>query len=276
MFLNKTEQNFFSVLPGKAEQFNLTREAYLIMCNLQSGRNVIIKYEDKGPVVVAWDRNDYLKEVEKQLSDRSTYLETKVIEKDLVNLVEQSNKMFENLQRKSMIQEREKNYFKFNFKKATNLGKLYLLPKIHKGLSNVPGRPVISNCGTPTEKVSEFLDHQLQPIMKQGNSYIKDTGDFLEKLRAIGEIPKGAILVTADVVGLYPSIPHDEGLKVLRNQYDKFIDKTVLTEDIIKMAEFVLKNNLFEFNSKFCKQISRTVLGTKFAPPYACIFMDFF
>ena len=98
------------------------------------------------------------------------------------------------------------------------------------------------------QKVSEFLDHQLQLIMKQGNSYIKDTGDFLEKLRAIEEIPKGAILVTADVVGLYPSIPHDEGLEVLRNKYDKFIDKTVPTEDIIKMAEFVLKNNFFEFN----------------------------
>ena len=54
--------------------------------------------------------------------------------------------------------------------------------------------------------------------MKQGNSHIKDTDDFLEKLRAIGEIPKGAILVTADVVGFYPSIPHDEGLKVLWNQ----------------------------------------------------------
>ena len=50
--------------------------------------------------------------------------------------------------------------------------------------------------------------------MKQGNSYIKDIGDFIEKLRAIGEIPRGAILATADVVGLYPSIPHDEGLKV--------------------------------------------------------------
>ena len=84
--------------------------------------------------------------------------------------------------------------------------------------------------------------------MKQGNSYIKDTGDFLEKSRAIEEIPKGDILVTADVVGLYPSFPHDEGLKVLRNHYDKFIDKTVPTEVIIKTAEFVLKNNLFEFN----------------------------
>ena len=111
--------------------------------------------------------------------------------------------------------------------------------------------------------------------MKQGNSYIKDAGDFLEKLRAIGEIPKGAILVTADVVGLYPSIPHDEGLKVLRNQYDQFIDKTAPTEDIIKMAEFVCKNNWFEFNSKFYKQISGTAIGTKFVPPYACIFMDY-
>ena len=53
--------------------------------------------------------------------------------------------------------------------------------------------------------LSEFLDHQLQPILKQGNSHIKDTGDFLEKLRAIGEIARGTNLVTADVVGLYLS-----------------------------------------------------------------------
>ena len=39
-----------------------------------------------------------------------------------------------------------------------NLGKLYLIPKIHKRLESVPGRPVISNCVTPIEKVSEFLD----------------------------------------------------------------------------------------------------------------------
>ena len=59
------------------------------MRNLQSDKNVSIKPAGKGSAVVIWDRNDYLKEAEKQLSDRSTYLETKVIEKDLV---EQSNK----------------------------------------------------------------------------------------------------------------------------------------------------------------------------------------
>ena len=46
------------------------------------------------------------------------------------------------------------------------------------------------------------------------------------------------------------------------------------TENLVKMAEFVLKNNLFEFNSKVYQQKSGTAIGTKFAPPYACIYMD--
>ena len=40
------------------------------------------------------------------------------------------------------------------------------------------------------------------------------------------------------------------------------------------MAEFVLKNNYFEFNWSFKHQIG-TAIETKFAPPYACIFMDY-
>ena len=40
------------------------------------------------------------------------------------------------------------------------------------------------------------------------------------------------------------------------------------------MAEFVLENNFFKFDSKVKHQIAGTAIGTKFAPPYACIFMD--
>ena len=42
------------------------------------------------------------------------------------------------------------------------------------------------------------------------------------------------------------------------------------------MAEFVLTNNYFEFGQKEFHQISGTAIGTKFLPPYACIFMDKF
>jgi hypothetical protein len=43
--------------------------------------------------------------------------------------------------------------------------KITILPKIHKRLENVPGRPVISNCGTATERISEFLDFHIQPLV---------------------------------------------------------------------------------------------------------------
>ena len=78
----------------------------------------------------------------------------------------------------------------------------------------------------------------------------------------------------ADVVGLYPSIPHSQGLNILKKQYEKYSNKKVSTDNIGKMADFVLKSNLFELDSKFYKQISGTAIGTKFAHPYACIFMD--
>ena len=43
---------------------------------------------------------------------------------------------------------------------------------------------------------------------------------------------------------------------------------------LVKMAEFVLTNNYFEFGQRVFHQISGTAIGTKFTPPYACIFMD--
>ena len=80
--------------------------------------------------------------------------------------------------------------------------------------------------------------------------------------------------MTADVVELYPSIPHSESLDILKKQYKNYPHKKVSIEDIGKMADFVLKNNLFEFDSKLCKQISGTAIVTKLDPPYVCTFMD--
>ena len=107
-------------------------------------------------------------------------------DKILSQLVDCSNRFFKNLKMKGHITEKELKYFSYEFKKSCNLGKLYLLPKIRKSCENVPGRPVISNCGTPTEKVSEFLDHHLKPVIQSGKSYIKDSGHFLKKIKTLG------------------------------------------------------------------------------------------
>ena len=192
----------------------------------------------------------------------------------LSDLVDTSNKFFRGLKTKGLIAEKELKYLTYEYKKAYNLGKMYLLPKIHKRLSDVSGRPVISNCGMPTEKVSEFLDFQLKPVMQNGKSYIRDSGHFLEKIKNISALQENAILVTADIVGLYPHILNQAGLSALKEALGNKSAKKISTETLIQMTEFVLKNNFFEFNNKVFQQISGTVIGTKFPPPYVCIYME--
>ena len=68
-------------------------------------------------------------------------------------------------------------------------------------------------------------------------------------------IPDSAILVTADAVGLYPSIPQEARLRALEEVLDRREEKMISTEDLVKMAEFVLKNNYFEFNGQVKHQI---------------------
>ena len=158
-------------------------------------------------------------------------------------------------------------------------GRFYLLPKIHK--EGCPGRPVISGCNTPTEKISRFVDHHLRPLVPTINSYIKDTNDCLRKLMDIGTLPEGAILCTVDVVGLYPHIPHDEGLQAVKEAllaWDSNLDEGKklgdLKNDIVDFTEIVLKNSNFEFDGKHFVQKLGTAIGTRMAPSYANIFMD--
>ena len=86
-----------------------------------------------------------------------------------VFLVEKSNKIFNRLCSHRLISETKLKYFTYNFKKATNFGKLYFLPKIHKKITNLPGRPVVSNCGTPTEY--SHLGFVRKPVIEDGWSY---------------------------------------------------------------------------------------------------------
>ena len=110
--------------------------------------------------------------------------------------------------------------------------------------------------------------------MENGCPYVKDSSDFKNKIKKLGRLFRNNTLVTADVVALYPSIPHEDGLETLRERPVKSEDLKLLVIDIVKMTEFVLKNNIFEFDKKVKQQVAGTAIGTKFATPYACIYLD--
>ena len=73
---------------------------------------------------------------------------------------------------------------------------------------------------------------------------------------------------------MYPSIPYDAGLKALREVLEKREKHTIPTSELIKIADFVPKNNYFEFIGQIKQQISGTAVGTKFAPTLRVFVMD--
>ena len=149
-----------------------------------------------------------------------------------------------------------------------------MLPKVHKRLHNVPGRPVMSSSSYYTENISYFLDFHLKPLTQKVRSYIQNTNDFLKKIANLPPLLDYLILCTIDVVGPSPNIPHEEGLIAIRKTLDTRKDKIISIDSLIELAECVLENNIFEHDKSVFKQLRETAIGTKMAPPYAIIFMD--
>ena len=59
------------------------------------------------------------------------------------------------------------------------------------------------------------------------------------------------------------------GLVAMPKALDAGEDGTVSTDSVIELAECVLKNNIFEHNISFYKQLRGTVIRIGMAPPYA-------
>ena len=57
-----------------------------------------------------------------------------------------------------------------------------------------------------------------------------------------------------DVVGLYTNILHEDGLGSLQEGLDSRKNPEVPTNDLLKLMEIILKNNLFIFHDELWKQ----------------------
>ena len=148
----------------------------------------------------------------------------------------------------------------------------YTLTKIHK--ANLAGRPIISGCDGPTERISAFVDSLLQPIMKEQRSYLKDTTNFINFVEGT-KVPKSTILVSMDVTSLYTNIPEKERITTVCNAYDIFYTNNppISTNFLKEMLRLILQENSFQFNGKDYLQIHGTAMGTKMAVSFANIFM---
>ena len=146
--------------------------------------------------MVVWDREDYLREANSQLSDKDVYREIKGDAEGRLMKVIKS--VLRKIRNRGDISDETLDYFLVNNPK---LGRFYLLPKIHKILHNVPGRPVISNSSYFSENISSFLDFHLKPLAQKVKSYIQDSNNIFKKIANLPPLPDNLILCTIECSG---------------------------------------------------------------------------
>ena len=149
----------------------------------------------------------------------------------------------------------------------------YTLTKIHK--PSPVGRPIVSGCDGPTEKLSSFVDKLLQPIAQQQKSYLKDTTDFVNFIENT-KVPADVILVSMDITSLYPNILQEEGIDTVCRAYEIFYrnEPPIPTQLLKRALRLILQENSFQFNGKNCLQTHGTAMGTKMAVAFSNIFMN--
>ena len=59
---------------------------------------------------------------------------------------------------------------------------------------------------------------------------MKDTTDFSRKLNGIKSVQDKAYLVSLDIKSLYTSIPNAEGIKIVKESFDKYNSKNKVTK----------------------------------------------
>jgi hypothetical protein len=234
-------------VPSPIHRDNISKNERKALEELRINDEIVIRSADKGGAVCILNRIDYLKEGYRQLSDNRFYIKldnnpTEVHRKEIQNIVED---LFQNGEIDISVK-------KYMTDTSCRTSQLYLLPKIHKNVSPPPGRPIISGNGCPTENISQFVDHFLNPPNSKLRSFVKDTTHFLQILEDIGTLPEDTLLVTLDVTSLYTNIPNDVGIQAARETLNKTRPQSGIKPSnvsLIQLLELVLTRNNFNFNS---------------------------
>jgi hypothetical protein len=252
---------------------------------LKKNKEIIITEADKNMGVVVMSTTDYIKEGLRQLQDASTYIllpEPPIMSsiwKNIEDILEKHDKLHYSFKGKQQLTRLAKYLLQLKEHSALRLGTFYLLMKVHK--TPVVGRPIVSSINTVTYFTSKYVDMKLQPLYRLIPSFIESSHtviNFLEKTT----FHDPCVILCADVDSLYPNIPTDIGIIMMKNSItnlngelpeDTKLDSSEI-DLICDLMQFILHNNYFNFGTEVYHQINGTAMGTPAAVVFACLFLN--
>ena len=141
---------------------------------------------------------------------------------------------------------------------------------------NNPLRLITSCCGRAIERLSALTEFYLKPLSESLPSFFKDSNDFinkLEDLNAKGPFPEGSLLVSWDVVSMFPNIDNDIGISAVRRALNSRSVNIPSTDCLVEAVEICLRVNNWQFSGQDFVQKHSTAKGPKNACSYADLAM---
>ena len=184
---------------------NLTTDEQRALKRLKTDQNIVILPADKGRVTVVMDKTNYNDKMDSLVNDKQTY---EVLKRDPTPALQRklNNKLL-TLKKTDKIDFRRYNRLRCSVPQPP---KLYGLPKLHK--PNIPMRPIVSFCGSPTYQLSKYLINVPTPLTDESRHKLQSTENFIDAIKTI-QIPDDPELhVSFDVKSLFTSIPLDLAL----------------------------------------------------------------
>lgn len=194
-------------------------------------------------------------------------------------LEEKCNKLWSDICDKRQLGSDVKEYFKVH---TTQLPTMYVLIKTHKfnisaitensDLSRIcKVRPIVSCCGSPTEKLAWICTKVLSSLLDHIPSHLRDTHSHLERLKQLspGEL-RGHSFCSADVTSLYTNINIQGCIEDVINLAAEHLDSLQLfgleLVDVHEMLELVFTSSYFVFDRKLYQQMLGLFMGCKPSP----------
>lgn len=121
---------------------------------------------------------------------------------------------------------------------------MYGLPKIHKEGQKI--RPIVSNINSPTEKVAKWLVKKFSRLEPLDSFQVLNSYDFIKEVKDIDIVlEESEVLVSFDVISLFPSVPSDVTLEILKYWLEKNEVVVIQTRSFMRLTEHCLKNSFF-------------------------------
>ena len=198
------------------------------------------------------DIQNYIFEAERQLNDTNYYriLDSPIFLDNKPRIVD----ILSQMQKQGFINNKQFKYLSGPEDPRHRI--FYLLPKIHKDrrkwtiADKMPeGRPIVSDVESESYRVSQLLKQFLTPLSTKHDSYIKNTYDFVDRIRN-QIVDKNCFLITGDVSALYTNMDHDRTINCVKEIFNKYPDGNRPDGLLIDLLNITLRNNDFQFNGK--------------------------